>query len=133
MFDAEDFAKLPADAPQRKFQLLKMLEDPDSAANPPGELLLADNDIDYFVRTFEETGFTSGINWYRNINRNWEQSKDLTFRIAVLCLYVGAEDDVVLPPSSALMMAGIDPNLGTHTIEDCGHWTQQEKPEESTE
>jgi pimeloyl-ACP methyl ester carboxylesterase len=130
MFDAEEFAKLPTDAPKRKFQLLKMLEDPDSAANPPGQRLLGDNEMDYFVRTFEETGFTGGINWYRNIDRNWEQTRELKFRIDVPCLYVGAEDDVILPPSSALMMAGMVSNLKTHTIKDCGHWTQQEKPDE---
>lgn len=29
---------------------------------------LTENDIDYFVTTFEKTGFTSGVNYYRNLN-----------------------------------------------------------------
>ena len=28
-----------------------------------------------FVETFEATGFTGGINWYRNFTRNWERSE----------------------------------------------------------
>jgi pimeloyl-ACP methyl ester carboxylesterase len=28
------------------------------------------------------------------------------------------------------MMADLVPNQNTHTIKDCGHWTQQEKPDE---
>jgi pimeloyl-ACP methyl ester carboxylesterase len=45
-------------------------------------------------------------------------------------LYVGAENDVVLPPSSANGMEQMIDDLEKQTIEGCGHWTQQEKPEE---
>ena len=43
---------------------------------------------------------------------------------------VMAENDVVLPPSSAAGMEQMVPDLEKTTIADCGHWTQQEKPEE---
>ncbi|KAK3441127.1 hypothetical protein EUGRSUZ_B01579 [Eucalyptus grandis] len=33
---------------------------------------LTQEDIDYYVDKFEEKGFTGGINYYRNLNRNWE-------------------------------------------------------------
>jgi len=33
---------------------------------------LTEADIDFYVREFERTGFGGGLNWYRNIDRNWE-------------------------------------------------------------
>lgn len=128
LFSAEEFAKLPQDAPERKFQLLKMLEQPLEKLG--GEVFLSDKDLDVFVKTYEKTGFTGGINWYRNIDSNWELTKDRPRTIEVPCLYVGAEDDVVLPPSSANGMEKLIPQLEKATINDCGHWTQQERPEE---
>lgn len=130
--DAESFAKLPPDAPERKFQLLKLLEAP-LPAELPGEDLLTAEELEFFVDTFERTGFAGGVNWYRNIDRNWEETADVQMRIEQPCLYVGAEDDVVLPPSSANGMEAMVPSLEKVTIPDCGHWTQQEKPGELNE
>lgn len=131
LWDAEEFAKLPPDAPERKFQLLEMIQEA-NPAEQPGEPLLSPEELDYFVDAFERTGFTGGINWYRNIDRNWREAKErqLEYRIEVPCLYIGAEDDVVLPPSSADGMERFVPDLEKATIADCGHWTQQERPEE---
>jgi pimeloyl-ACP methyl ester carboxylesterase len=130
MWDAEQFAKLPPDDPQRKFQLLELLKLPLDEAMLPGEPLLSEEELQVFVSTFERTGFSGGVNWYRNIDRNWRAMKDLVYRIERPCLYVGAEDDVVLPPSSANGLERIAPKVEKVTIPDCGHWTQQEKPAE---
>ncbi len=35
-----------------------------------------------------------------------------------------------LPPTSAEGMGDFIADFETHTFRDCGHWTQQEKPEE---
>jgi pimeloyl-ACP methyl ester carboxylesterase len=131
LFNAQEFAKLPPDAPERKFQLLKMLEQP--VETYTGKVFLSDDELDVFVNTYQKTGFTGGINWYRNIDRNWELTKDLPRQVTVPCLYVGAEDDVVLPPSSANGMEKFIPKLEKVTIKDCGHWTQQEQPEKFNE
>jgi pimeloyl-ACP methyl ester carboxylesterase len=128
LFNAQEFAKLAPDAPERKFQLLKMLEQP--VESYTGEVFLSPAELDVFVKTFQKTGFTGGINWYRNIDANWALTKDLPRQIEVPCLYVGAEDDVVLPPSSANGMEKFIPRLEKATIKDCGHWTQQEQPAE---
>jgi pimeloyl-ACP methyl ester carboxylesterase len=128
LFNAKEFAKLPPDAPERKFQLLKMLEQPVNTYG--GEVFLSEPELDVFVETYKRTGFTGGINWYRNIDRNWRLTKDRKYKIDVPCLYVGAEDDVVLPPSSADGMEKMIPQLDKVTIKACGHWTQQERPEE---
>ena len=128
LMNAKKFAKLPPDAPERKFQLLKMLEQPVSSYG--GEVFLTDDELNVFVTAYKKTGFTGGINWYRNIDRNWELTRNRPYKIDVPCIYIGAADDVVLPPSSADGMEKMIPQLEKRTIQDCGHWTQQERPEE---
>jgi pimeloyl-ACP methyl ester carboxylesterase len=125
---AKEFAKLPPDAPERSFDLLSMLKS--DAANFPGETLISDDDLQVYIDTYERTGFTGGVNWYRNIDRNWETTEGVSSEINVPCLYVGAEDDVVLPPSMAANMGSLIPDLEKKIIPACGHWTQQEKPDE---
>ncbi len=126
---AEEFAKLPQGAPERNFEMRTMLINAD-VNNLPGELVMSESELAYYINAFEKSGFTGGMNWYRNLNRNWATTADLPKTIDVPCLYVGAEDDVVLPPSS--MNTGVRwiPDLERHTIMNCGHWTQQEHPEE---
>jgi pimeloyl-ACP methyl ester carboxylesterase len=91
---------------------------------------LSEEEIAVYVETYRRTGFTGGINWYRNIERNWRRAEELDPRITVPCLMIMAEGDVVLPPSAADGMEARMPDLEKHLIRDCGHWTMQEKPEE---
>ena len=94
-------------------------------------LLLNADELAGFVETFQATGFTGGINWYRNFSRNWERSADLPTRIdGVPCLMIMAEKDVVLSPAMADGMEEVISDLEKALIKDSGHWTQQEKPEE---
>ena len=96
-----------------------------------GDPIVSPEELEVFVRTFERTGFTGGINWYRNMDRNWETTPGAgTTRIEVPCLMVTAEWDPVLPPELAAGMGALIPDLETHMIPKCGHWTQQDKPEE---
>lgn len=37
---------------------------------------IACHEFDYYVREFSHTGFTGGLNWYRNIDRNWGIDRD---------------------------------------------------------
>jgi pimeloyl-ACP methyl ester carboxylesterase len=96
-----------------------------------GAPLLAAADLDFYVETFERTGFTGALNWYRNIDRNWETTPQLAeARISVPSLMVTAEWDPVLRPELALPMAAYIRDLETHCVPSCGHWTQQERPAE---
>ncbi len=91
---------------------------------------LSPEDLNVFVRVYAHTGFRGGVNWYRNFERNWENSAELPQRIDQPCLMIMAENDVVLPPSLADGMENFVPNLDRYLVKDCGHWTQQEKPAE---
>ncbi len=94
------------------------------------QLLTAD-ELAGFVESFEATGFTGGINWYRNFTRNWERSADLPTRIDGLpCLMIMAEKDVVLSPAMADGMEDVISDLEKVLVKESGHWTQQEKPDE---
>lgn len=98
---------------------------------PLGEPCLPPDELEVFVRAFERTGFTGGINWYRNVDRNKQLVPDLgAKRLALPCLMVTAEWDPALPPAMAAGMPALCSDLETVMIEKCGHWTQQEKPEE---
>ena len=115
---------------QSVFPLVRMIESYDPAADPRGKFL-SDEEFRVFADTFGRTGFTGGINWYRNFTRNWERSADLPTRITgIPCLMITAELDAVLPPSAAEGMNEYIADLETCMVEDSGHWTQQEQPAE---
>jgi pimeloyl-ACP methyl ester carboxylesterase len=98
---------------------------------PPGAFLGAD-DFEVFATAFAKTGFRGGLNWYRNFDLNWETTAYLDgAKIHQPALMITAELDPVLRPELAAGMQAWVPNLrGTPMIKDCGHWTQQEKPDE---
>lgn len=126
-WDADAFAQLPEDSLERRVDLLGMLE----AGNFTGELIISPEELAYFVETFETTGFTGGLNWYRAAVQIAASNGDVThWDIDVPCLYIGGENDVILPPSSADHISNFVQDFERHTVADCGHWTQQEKPEE---
>lgn len=95
-----------------------------------GDPLLTADELQVFVRAFERTGFTGALNWYRNLHRNWEDTSATVDRVDVPALMVSAADDFFLPPESTRGMEQVVPRLDRHTIAACGHWTQQECPEE---
>lgn len=97
-----------------------------------GEPLLDADELGVFVDTFRATGFTGGLSWYRNFDRNWEETPDLDgARIDGLpCLMITAEWDPVLVPAMAQGMPAVMDDLEMHEIARCGHWTQQEEPAE---
>ncbi|MBU6299425.1 MAG: alpha/beta hydrolase [Alphaproteobacteria bacterium] len=94
-----------------------------------GEPLLTLEESKVYVDTFTRTGFTGGINWYRNLTRNWQRSAAITQLVNVPSLMIMAEDDVVLPPRLTDGMAEYVPDLEKALIQRCGHWTQQECPD----
>lgn len=125
---AAEYAKRPQN--ERNLELVHALQSDESKW--AGELLLAPQEQKVFVDTFTRTGFTGGINWYRNFTRNWQISESLAQKVDVPGLMIMAEDDIVLSPAMADGMERYVPDLDRVLIRHCGHWTQQEKPEETS-
>jgi pimeloyl-ACP methyl ester carboxylesterase len=96
-----------------------------------GDVLLSDAEIDVYTRAFEKTGFFGPISWYRNIDRNAELVTGIGVqKLDLPCLQVTAAWDGAIPPEMAAGMPALCSDLEMFPIEECGHWTQQEKPEE---
>jgi pimeloyl-ACP methyl ester carboxylesterase len=113
------------------FPLVKIVQAYDPAFDPR-ERFLTDDELAVFVETFQRTGFTGGINWYRNFTRNWRLAEGVEDKVKVPSLMVMAELDAVLPPSAADGMEAYVTDLEKTLIKGSGHWTQQEKPEETS-
>ena len=109
------------------FPLVRIVEAYDPAHDSRGEFLTPE-EFDAFVELFETSGFTGGINWYRNMTRNWRLGEGREERVAQPALMIMAEKDAVLPPSAAEGMERYVPDLEKALVEDSGHWTQQEQP-----
>ena len=96
-----------------------------TARGLPGELMMSEEDLAVFVASFEHSGFTGPINWYRNFNRNWHLLAGVEQIVRQPALMIYGSHDMV-PPSPKL--AEFVPDVETATLE-CGHWIQQECPE----
>ncbi len=100
---------------------------------------LSEADIDVYAGEFRKSGFRGGLNWYRNIDRNWELLAPWSgATIDVPALYVAGDRDLVLAFRGMDQLAGepdaFIPKLDeTIILPGCGHWTQQERPERSTQ
>ena len=120
----EQFDQLPPK--MKSLSLLKMM----AREQAGGEPLLTDEERDYFTNAFTHSGFTGPINWYRNWSRNWSSTADVKQTVDVPTLFIGAENDVIVSPAQIKAMKPHVPDLEIQMIENCGHWTQQEKPAE---
>ncbi|KRA95555.1 epoxide hydrolase [Devosia sp. Root685] len=99
------------------------------AETPLGEPVMSDSDLGVYVSAFEKSGFTGGINWYRNLDRNWHLLADADPIIHQPALMIYGDRDVI-PKFEKL--ADFVPNVDVIGL-DCGHWIQEEKPEETNE
>ncbi len=96
----------------------------------PREKILTPEEMQVFVDAFRKSGFTGGINWYRNMTSNWQRSANIDHTVRVPSLMIMAELDEVLPPSACDGMEKIVPDIEKYLVKGSGHWTQQEKPKE---
>ncbi|WP_444926924.1 alpha/beta fold hydrolase [Microbulbifer sp. TRSA002] len=99
------------------------------AVSPLGAPLLNDNELAVFVSAFEKTGFTSSINWYRNMDRNWHILADVDPVIQKPTLMIYGDYDLI--PRSPYIKDFV-PNVDEVNL-NCGHWIQQERPEETNQ
>ncbi len=96
-----------------------------------GPFFLSSDEFQVYLEAFSRGGMSGPLNYYRNIDRNWETTQDLADRtIDCPCLLVMPDGDPVLRPEFAEGIERWLPHLRKERIGDCGHWTQQEKPDE---
>lgn len=97
------------------------------AKKTDGEPIMSESELAVFVSAFEISGFTGGINWYRNLDRNWHLLADVNPIIQHPTLMIYGEQDMI-PKSENL--TDFVPNAEVVSL-DCGHCIQQEKPKET--
>lgn len=115
---------IPAILPQPGMEMINLAQ----SKNSLGEPLMEESELSVFISAFESSGFTGSINWYRNMDRNWHLMADVIPIIHQPTLMIYGEQDTI-PENENLKK--IVPNLDIVRL-DCGHWIQQERPEETT-
>jgi pimeloyl-ACP methyl ester carboxylesterase len=97
---------------------------------------LSESDVDFYGEEFKRSGFRGALNYYRNIDRNWEITGALAgLQVTVPALYIAGDRDfvVAVPGTDRLLanMKSVVPGLRKiQMLPGCGHWTQQERPQE---
>ena len=97
---------------------------------------LSEADIAYFADAYRKSGFRGGLNWYRNIDRNWELTAPWQgAQIRQPSLFIaGSRDSVItglIGAKRVVDMERVLPNLRRKLIiEGAGHWVQQERADE---
>ena len=97
---------------------------------------LSAEDVAYYDAQFRQSGFRGPLNRYRNWHRDhaFLTTHPAPMTIAKPSLYIGGTKDLVLKMSPGDMLAAMKENLsdlrGATLLEGCGHWTQQERPDE---
>ncbi|MGH9296922.1 MAG: alpha/beta fold hydrolase, partial [Acidimicrobiales bacterium] len=102
---------------------------------PEGDIpWLSATDLEHYVAEFERTGLTGGLNRYRNLDRDWADLAALRGQpLTVPALFIGGEKDgpTIWGAGAIARFDKTVPALrGSHVLEGCGHWVQQERPDE---
>jgi pimeloyl-ACP methyl ester carboxylesterase len=97
---------------------------------------LSEADLDYYAGEFARAGFRGGLNWYRNLRRNWELSgpwRGQPIRLPSQFI-AGSRDGVLRFPAAKSQLDAYSKTLpglrGSHILEGAGHWVQQERAAE---
>jgi pimeloyl-ACP methyl ester carboxylesterase len=94
---------------------------------------LSEEDLVFFTKEFEKSGFRGGLNWYRNVDKGSELTYFMADQKLIQpTLFVAGEEDAVI----TMYRDGYDnleqtvPNLTKKVLlPGIGHWVQQEAPE----
>ena len=96
-----------------------------------GEALLDDTELDNYTKAFERSGFFGPVSWYRNADRNLKIAPEIGQKeLDLPALQIVTDWDPAIPPEGAELSKAKCSDIEVHLIEQCGHWTQCEKPEE---
>lgn len=130
-------ARLPGDGTPNPFGMVSrasgLLADlPDVETLPAW---LPQGDLEAFVTAFKASGFRGGLNYYRNLDRNWELQKacaGLTVKVPALFMVGERDTGLAIPGMREIIDAipALAPGLRTtQFVPGAGHWLPQEQPE----
>src|SRR5262249_9684331 len=96
---------------------------------------ISQDELDHYISEFSRTGFTGGLNWYRNFDRNWETTPHLDGAMitAPSLLIAGTADPVLAFSRTDRAPEVISGPYRQVMIDGAGHWLQQERAGEVNE
>ena len=118
---------------KKKDKNSSFLENEDIPENLPD--WLSQEDLNYFVKEFENSGMTGPLNRYRCMDLDWKELKDLSLNKITkpACFITGDLDPVNFFVPGVNLFDSIGENYTDlrkkEIIENVGHWTQQEAPD----
>jgi pimeloyl-ACP methyl ester carboxylesterase len=135
------FFTLSGNAPPEEIKLAELknadrLED--AFAWPKGALpaWFSEADLDHYTAEFERTGFAAALNYYRAADLTWQEMAPWRgAHITVPAAFIAGDHDVVVVanPDIVANFPSEVPDLRINRIlPGCGHWTQQERPDETS-
>jgi pimeloyl-ACP methyl ester carboxylesterase len=99
--------------------------------DPRVPAFMTEEDVAVYVAEYERTGFRGGLNWYRNIDRNWELTRRYDDRkLEMPALFMAGTRDSTMKWMSPEVMDGRVRDLRVELVEGAGHWLQQERPDD---
>lgn len=97
---------------------------------------LTEEDLDYYAKQFEKSGFRGPLSRYRNSQRDFDRMPELADeKVTQPALFITGERDEVMHFVPGVKLHDLmDPFYadlrGKHEIAGAGHWVQQERPQE---
>jgi pimeloyl-ACP methyl ester carboxylesterase len=96
---------------------------------------ITEDDVDVYAEAFAKSGFFGPVSFYRNMDANWERSKDIPASVYTMPVgfLTGSLDPVnTMMAGAAEAMAEVMPDFrGATVVDGAGHWVQQERPAET--
>ncbi|WP_427923500.1 alpha/beta fold hydrolase [Streptomyces sp. cg40] len=95
---------------------------------------LTEDELDVYAGEFERTGLTGALNRYRCMDRDWEDlAPHRGAPIKQPSLFIGGTSDASttwMSDAIAAFPTTLPGLTASHLLDGCGHWIQQERPEE---
>ena len=103
----------------------------------PGTLpvWMSQDEFDHYVEEFSRNGFTGPLNWYRNLDRNWELTETTpAASITVPSMLIAGSADPILAFTARNRYAEVvSGDYREVMLDGAGHWIQQQLPDEVNE